>query len=973
MSALPALTFGSLLRHHRLAAGLTQEELAEHAGVSPRAIAALESGQRRRPYRHTIQRLAAALQLAARDMEMLERAAGYARSAREQRTSDALVQTTPLIGRIKELGAIERYLDNSGPPVLVFAGEPGIGKSRLLDEAASRARARGFTVLEGGGHRQSGQAPYAPLLETLARSLTALPSPRLRAALTGCGWLVRLLPELVEIVSSPMPFGTVEPEQERRLVFDAVARYLTNLAGPAGTLLVLDDLQWASPDGLDMLTFLLRSGSNPPIRVVGAYRDTEVGQEHPLAATLGDLAQHNLAEQRTVELLADREVMELLDALLPEQGRSAEDGAVRQEIVRQAGGLPFFLVSCVQGLAATSANEPHRLDLPWNVAQSVRQRLAALPPRAQDSLCGAAVIGRTFDRRVLLAMDLATEPEVLAGLDAACRARLLVLESEREYRFAHDVIREVIEADLGAGQRMLLHRGVGQALEGLPDQSWRASELTWHFLQADDAERALHYSLLAGDEAEGVFAHGEAERHYLTAVTLAAELGDAPREGEVQEKLGKLLWIVGRFDEALAALERAMEMQQRAGNLDAEGKIAAILGWVLSSLGRPEEGISRLQTVAERLEASSPSPSLVALYTTLTHLFLRRGRQRDLAAVAERAAELAETVGDERMRAQAGLSRAFALPDDRPDEALALFEEVIVAAEKAGDIETLSRALIPAGSIYAARGEFERSRTYLEQNVDLHQRTSNWNWLADALRCRGDLLVVQGDWGGARENYERAAGMTLALTLPIAAWVRLSLARLCVLEGRWQDADACLEECAESVERSGNRASVPELQALLAVRDLWQRKADAALARLEPLVSQFDLGHDELMILAEAYMATGIPARAEEVVTSGAERAAAQKNRLAAADWRRLQGVLLAEQGRWEEAEGALSDAASLAATLSYPYAHARAVYEWGRTCSRRGAHREARTHLGQALAGFLRIGAHPFVERTEEALADVQ
>jgi tetratricopeptide (TPR) repeat protein len=321
------------------------------------------------------------------------------------------------------------------------------------------------------------------------------------------------------------------------------------------------------------------------------------------------------------------------------------------------------------------------------------------------------------------------------------------------------------------------------------------------------------------------------------------------------------------------------------------------MGWVLSSLGRPEEGITRLQAVAERLEASSPTPGLVALYATLVHLFLRRGRRRDLAVAAERAAELAQTVGDERMRAQAELSRAFALSDDHVDEALALFEDVIVTAGKAGDSETLARALLAAGWIYAARGEFERSRTYLEQNVDLHQRTSNWKWLADALRSRGELLVIQGDWVGARENYERAAGMTLALTLPIAAWVRLSLAQLCLLEGKWQDADVFLDECAESVERSGDRSSVPQLHALLAARDLWNGQADEAVARLDPLRSQFDLGHDELMILAEAHLAMGNATRAAEVVTSGAERAAAQNNRLAGADWRRLRGMLLAEYG----------------------------------------------------------------------------
>jgi tetratricopeptide (TPR) repeat protein len=178
------------------------------------------------------------------------------------------------------------------------------------------------------------------------------------------------------------------------------------------------------------------------------------------------------------------------------------------------------------------------------------------------------------------------------------------------------------------------------------------------------------------------------------------------------------------------------------------------------------------------------------------------------------------------------------------------------------------------------------------------------------------------------------------------------------------------------VERTGDRARVPQAQALLAQRELWHGQADAALARLEPLPVQFHLGghsdhgRSELMLLAEAYMATGNAARAAEVVTSGVERAVAHKNRVALADWRRLQGMLLVEHGRWVEAERAMADAASLAAALPYPYARARALYEWGRLCIQRGAHAEAHGHLEAALAIFQQLGAQPFVERTEKALA---
>ena len=110
---------------------------------------------------------------------------------------------------------------------------------------------------------------YRPLLGALQRHIRHASPAQQRSELAGCAWLVRLLPELAA--------WTPPPEQERRLMVDAVLRFLANVAGPAGTLLVLDDLHWASPDGVDLLTALARSAAEVALRVIGAYRDTEVG------------------------------------------------------------------------------------------------------------------------------------------------------------------------------------------------------------------------------------------------------------------------------------------------------------------------------------------------------------------------------------------------------------------------------------------------------------------------------------------------------------------------------------------------------------------------------------------------------------------------------------------------------------------------------------------------------------------------
>jgi transcriptional regulator with XRE-family HTH domain len=288
MTTAPAPRFGALLKHYRRAAGLTQEALAEQARLSVRGIQNLESGVSQTPRPDTVALLATALALAPEERaELLAAARRPPRRALPPAPSavgptvasfaaEALV---PLVGRQRELALLAQFLAGAGGrgravPLLLLAGEPGIGKTRLLQAVAQQAVAQGWGVLAGGCHRRGGQEPYAPLLDALAQHLHTQTPVRRRAALAGCAWLVRLLPELAEVLE-PLPSGTLTPEQERRLMFGAAARLLANVAGPAGTLLVLDDLQWAGPDALDLLATLVRTP--PP-----AVREWGLGGEGAL-------------------------------------------------------------------------------------------------------------------------------------------------------------------------------------------------------------------------------------------------------------------------------------------------------------------------------------------------------------------------------------------------------------------------------------------------------------------------------------------------------------------------------------------------------------------------------------------------------------------------------------------------------------------------------------------------------------------
>jgi transcriptional regulator with XRE-family HTH domain len=213
---------GELVRRHRLAAGLSQAALAKRAGLSRRGVSDIERGVIMSPHQETLARLADALHLAAAERTALEATARgqslppippLAKLPPPPRLASVIAPV--LVGRQPELALLERLLAGETAPLLMFAGEPGIGKSRLLAEAAMRASAQGWRVIAGGCNRRSGQAPYEPLVGALARAVRLTPPARLRLELQGCGWLVRLLPELLETQVVPAPTWTLPAHQHR--------------------------------------------------------------------------------------------------------------------------------------------------------------------------------------------------------------------------------------------------------------------------------------------------------------------------------------------------------------------------------------------------------------------------------------------------------------------------------------------------------------------------------------------------------------------------------------------------------------------------------------------------------------------------------------------------------------------------------------------------------------------------------------
>jgi transcriptional regulator with XRE-family HTH domain/tetratricopeptide (TPR) repeat protein len=970
MATAQATMLGALLKRLRRAAGLTQAELAGRAGYSVVYVGMIERGERL-PQSSVLDALAAALALAPGQHTALLASARAAEQPLALATG-APPGVAPLFGREREVAVLERHLTGQAPPLLLVRGEPGIGKSRLLAEAAARAGAHGLTPLLGGCRRRSGQEPFAPILDALERAIAPLEPESLARSLVGCEWLARLMPELGESGALRTPPTGAPPAQERRLVFRAVRRFLTNLAGLDGTLLLLDDLQWMSPDAGDLLALLARGGDGPPLRIVAAYRSAEVDPAGQLATLAAELTREGLAHTLALGPLDDAAARDLFAALLAEH--AAPDAALHARVVRRAGGVPLFLVSCAQAIRTGELAPGAERTVPADIAAIVRQRVAQLPAAGPHLMEIAAVIGRPIPRAILLATPGDGAPArgvLIAALDAATQAGLLEEQGDDAYRFAHDLIHEAISADLSAARRAELHRQVARALEAAPGEP-AVERLAHHFARGGEPERAVIYLERAAERARARQAYGAAADHYSELAAALDALGQPARAAAVREELGQTLKLAARYDAALDAFDRAAAAYHALGDLDGDARATAQYARMQINRGVPEAGLARLRALLEPLGAALSTGARANVLMALGALLEACGRYDEALAAAERAIPLADAAGDLRTSGQARRLRGYMFNMlGRAAEGTPALIEALPLLEAAGDQRDVCFTLNHLAWLDDIHGEFDGAARYFDQAVSAAERLGDPAVLASMLCNRADIAFSQGEWERTRAGLAAASALADGLEDSwVSAFPPVQLGLLELARQPLAAAATTLAAAARLARRTNNVEALRWAECGLAERDLLLGRHDRARARLEPLQDRH--GQQELDAIRPlallAWAHAGDAAAARPLLTRATARAREQGMRPALAHALWVRALLEDVFGQPAAAAAALAESLALARAMPLPYAEGKAFYLDGVQSRRRGDTVRATTQLAAALAIFATLGERMYAGLAEAA-----
>lgn len=703
----------------------------------------------------------------------------------------------PLIGRDAELHACITALapvHSGGQAALGIAGDPGVGKTRLLEEVRVRTNVR---WLWARCPSYGVSVPYAPLASLLrARALISPGSSgadardALRAMLTDDG-----VPDAVPFLAHVAGFGgddldQLDPDALRRGIHDAVAGWLAALAPAA---LVVEDLHWADPSTISLLQFL----AGRPLRATGliatARRDA--------AETLGQIIDGPIITVNPLDASAARELVRSL----------AGDDPVADTALERAGGNPFFLEEIVR-LGGGG-------EIPATIEGVVAARIDRLPGPAASLLQIASVIGRRVPRPLLHAV---AGGEIAGAVAPLIESRFLEPDGGN-FRFHHAIVQDVVYHRLLRKQQRDLHRLVADAGERIWGDGDEAIEiLARHRLLAGDASRAIGLLLRAAERSRRLYANDEAIMHLQQAEEAARTCGD-PRLTQIITMLADVLELTGRYDRALGYYQEARE---------AGGSIRAWTG-AASALRKRGEAGAALALIDRGLTDPALDAAALRLEQAWTHAAeFRHAEAIEAAEIGMHASSGrrdAVVAGLLLQRARArSVRREFA--DALKDAATA--KAILIETD---DPRGLIAALRVEAGAHRGLGMPDRAASALKHAIALAERTGNVEEHAGCLINLGLAELDRGNRAAAIETHREAiADFARIGSMPGETIATANLARMLVEEDRLAEARATCEralELARLVDRQATTADATWTMAMISQREGAVDRARAQAAK----------------------------------------------------------------------------------------------------------------------------------------------
>jgi class 3 adenylate cyclase/tetratricopeptide (TPR) repeat protein len=861
--------------------------------------------------------------------------------ARTRLQAAALRGLTRFVGRDAEVEHLRRVLGQAGVghgQVAAIVGEAGVGKSRLTYEFTHSHRVQDWLILEASSVSYGKATSYLPVIDLLKgyfkigdrdshREMRDKVMGRVLGLDRALEPLLSPLLTLLDVPVDDAAWQTLDAPQRRQRTLDAVKRLLLRESQVQPLLVVFEDLHWIDSETQTFLDALVESLPAAQLLLLVNYRPE---YEHAWGG-------RTYYTQLRIDPLSAESAEDLLEALL---GVDAALKPLKQLLTERTEGNPFFLEESIRTLVETEvlvgdrgayrlARRVEGLQVPATVQAVLAARIDRLPPDEKGLLQTAAAIGVDVPFAVLQAIAATSEEtlrRVLGHLQAAELLYEAALFPDLEYRFKHALTHEVAYGSLLRERRRELHGAVGHALEELyaERQTEHSDKLAHHFMRAEEWDRGVRYSLLAGQRAEDAYASAEAASHYRRGLDAARRVNpplEVASMADLHRRYAGALAALTEYDASIAECQRALELVRHIGDRTREAAILADMSVALGRDHRAEQAVEfNEQSMTAARDLGNQRLEAVCLVQRARLRSVWHGDLGPAMADAEAALRLSASVGDARLHANiAAAMGTFLQWRGQYAEALGLLRECARLGEEQRDAGVFASASYFVITACTSRGEYEEALTCYRRLSDYAFSAQDKFWMARVPNLEGGIHLELFDLDTAiRLNLE---GEEIARKVY-----------------RWPEPRGhCLLKTGLAYLQQGEIGRATELfgraRAFLA-DDRWLRwRWEIPLLRAE----------------AELALAQGQPDDAWRQATESLTLATRTGSRKHVARAHTAQGEILAASGRLDEAATAFESSIALAKEMGTPREHWIAQAALGRTFYRLGRDEAAEAAYDQA------------------------
>jgi len=910
------------------------------------------------------------------------------------------VREVQLIDRVEEMGVLRELVDRAvrgeGGVVFLF-GEAGIGKTRLARELGAYARLRGMQVLSGrcpALFRMDGVPPYV-LWKEVIKDYLEVCSPEQLYRVIGFypGEVSKLIPELKQKLGAFPQSLPISPESERDRLFEAVFQFVTNVSKEAPLLVVLDDLQWTDQSSLLLLHYLARGVYRECLLLLGAYRDTDVDERHPLSPVLTELNRERLLQPVPLKRLSLDDVSEMIRRILEQEDVPREFCELVYERTR---GNPFFVEEVIKSLKEEGViyreedkwkiEEVSRIEFPKTVKSVIKTRIGRLDDECQHVLTMASFVGKDCAFEALCGVTGVEEDKLLEMMEKLLKTGLIkerVVRGEDVYSFADIIVRDVVHEEVSRLRRKKLHGVVGCALEKVYAEKIdeHFGELAYHFLEGGDKDRALDYFLKAGEKAQKVYANDEAFSYLHQALALLEEKEDNVEEKtRITERLGDIKTWIGEIDACIEYWNKALalwdQLRDKKGVSRLHVKMASVF-WAFA--GDKEKASEHHRMALEILEKELESVELASLYEDISHMLWRTGELAEALPWAQKAVELAERLDDPKVLADCcSVLGMISMLSGELEKASKYFEQGLKIAVENNCTEPAIRLYSNLSVFYYMTGELQKMFENAQKGSELAKKVGDVEWIAWNDYWLAVSYGFMGEVQKAISMYEDIIALdkrtknTAHISDPL-----YSLGATYGLLGEWDKSLQYLMEARDIAKKTGEMTSG---EAALWLGELFMEMEDYVEAEkyfnesnsiFEKAGSTARRLTDLFPALSKLYLKKGEIEKAKELIEKTYEYATKTKNRLVLSHAEMLKAMVFREQKKWEQSiqhfEKSLQEAKAINTQKWLAYPFAELLYEYGLMHLERnkeGDKERAYSLLNQALEIYQKIDAKKRIEK---------